>query len=82
VKDLPTDHFDLRGIVKCELATALERQQGKGWNAKPQVSRDTVDRLRTHLLDYLDTTRGSTTERLRQLIGLLTVTAFLRRHTA
>jgi len=73
--------FDVAAIVDQELSLALERQQGKNWSIDPSLSRNTVERLGEALRSYLGTTVGPTTARLRQLIGLLTVSAFLLRHT-
>jgi len=78
ISDSP--EFDAEGVFSAELDIVLERQRGKNWNSRSFECSSSAHHLREALVSYFrSSTSLGTTSRMREMINLLTVTAFLAR---
>jgi len=67
-------------VFSAELDIVLERQRGKNWNSRSFECSSSAHHLREALVSYFrSSTSLGTTSRMREMINLLTVTAFLAR---
>lgn len=65
--------FQFSDAVRQDIELVLERQKGKNWN--PMAGKE----FGLVMKEYLDKLTGTTTEKYRNLTGMLTVAAFLAR---